>query len=250
MAGWRQQGTPARVAGFLVGHASAPGASTGCTVVLCPPGAVGGMEARGPGTRAPILALATREVFVRPARVLIAAILLALATAWPCPAVAWQIQIKEWGGGAQYSSDLSPRHHNLQSTGILTYLASPIWDGSSLRLEARLEGQVAKFWNYGTGVELALVPSLRLYLHSGHPRGPSLYGEAGVGPSYNTLNITELGLGFNFLSFAGLGLRLPLADAMSLDLGYRLRHISNAGLDDTNGGVSSHQFLLELGWQY
>lgn len=204
-AGWRQVGSPAGGAGFVV----------------------------GPGLR-----------------LLAAALLLVLATARPGPALAWQIQVKEWGGGAHYSTDFSLRHQNLQSTGALAYLATPLWEGSGLRLEGRLEGQVAKFWNYSSGLELALVPTLRLYLLSGHACNLSLYGEAGVGPSYNTLHVKELGLGFNFLSFAGLGLRLPLAKAMALDLGYRLRHISNAGLDDANGGVSSHQFLVELGYEY
>ena len=41
------------VAGLLVGHAAEPGRPTGCTVVLCPQGAVGGVAVRGgsPGTR-------------------------------------------------------------------------------------------------------------------------------------------------------------------------------------------------------
>lgn len=184
------------------------------------------------------------------ARMLLAALLLALAAARPGPAQAWRIEVREVGGGPHYSTDFSLRHQNLQSTGALAYLATPLWEGSSLRLEGRLEGQVAKFWNYSSGLEVALVPVLRLYLLSGQAGGPSLYGEAGAGPSYNSLSIKELGLGFNFLSFAGLGLRLPLAKALALDLGYRLRHISNAGLDDANGGVSSHQFLVEVGFQY
>jgi L-aminopeptidase/D-esterase-like protein len=41
------------VAGLAVGHAAAPGRPTGCTVVLCPQGAVAGVAVRGgaPGTR-------------------------------------------------------------------------------------------------------------------------------------------------------------------------------------------------------
>ena len=41
------------VAGLSVGHAAEPGRPTGCTVVLCPQGAVGGVAVRGgsPGTR-------------------------------------------------------------------------------------------------------------------------------------------------------------------------------------------------------
>jgi L-aminopeptidase/D-esterase-like protein len=41
------------VAGLAVGHFTHPRHATGCTVVLCPPGAVGGVDVRGgaPGTR-------------------------------------------------------------------------------------------------------------------------------------------------------------------------------------------------------
>ena len=47
---WSAQGSPASVPGFSVGHAVASDAPTGCSVVLCPPGTVGGMEARGSAT--------------------------------------------------------------------------------------------------------------------------------------------------------------------------------------------------------
>jgi L-aminopeptidase/D-esterase-like protein len=36
--------------GFLVGHATTAGGDSGCTVILCPPGARGAVEARGGGT--------------------------------------------------------------------------------------------------------------------------------------------------------------------------------------------------------
>lgn len=41
------------VPGFRVGHATDAAAATGCTVILCPPGTVGGVDVRGgaPGTR-------------------------------------------------------------------------------------------------------------------------------------------------------------------------------------------------------
>jgi len=46
-------GTLTDIAGLMVGHAAAPGRPTGCTVVLCPQGAVAGAAVRGgaPGTR-------------------------------------------------------------------------------------------------------------------------------------------------------------------------------------------------------
>lgn len=46
-------GSPADVPGFRVGHAEHPDHPTGTTVILCPAGAVGGLDVRGsaPGTR-------------------------------------------------------------------------------------------------------------------------------------------------------------------------------------------------------
>jgi hypothetical protein len=168
----------------------------------------------------------------------------------PVPASAWGLKLQEWGGGAYVSRDFNLKNNTLDSTGVLGYMTTPFWDSAYLKLEGRLEAQLGGYWDYSTGVELALLPSLRLYLHSPQAPGMAIYGEAGVGPSYNTLNIKELGEGFNFISFWGLGLRLPLSKFTSLDLGYRMRHISNAGLDDANGGVNSHVLLLELGFQY
>ncbi len=50
---WHKKGSPAQVPGFRVGHAQAPQGHSGASVVLCPPGTVGGMCVGGAaaGTR-------------------------------------------------------------------------------------------------------------------------------------------------------------------------------------------------------
>ncbi len=103
------------------------------------------------------------------------------------------------------------------------------------------------YWDYDSGVEVALVPALRLFLGSA---GLRPYLEAGIGPSYNSLNIKEMGTGFNFLSFGGAGVRYLLGGGRSLELGYRLRHISNAGLDESNHGVTAHQLQLGMAFEF
>ncbi|RJX35889.1 MAG: peptidase S58 family protein [Desulfarculus sp.] len=45
-----QQGSPSEVEGFLVGHAQDPAGPTGCSLVLCPQGAVGGVHMAGSAT--------------------------------------------------------------------------------------------------------------------------------------------------------------------------------------------------------
>lgn len=166
------------------------------------------------------------------------------------PASAWEIKVREWGMGPLYASDLNLHQANLQEVGMLGHAATVLWQGQATRLDGRLEGLVGKFWNYSSGVELALVPALRFYLLDGREHGLGLYAEGGVGPSYTNLNVRELGIAFNFLSFAGMGIRLPITSWGFLDLGYRLRHVSNAGLDENNCGLSSHQVLAEITYEF
>jgi opacity protein-like surface antigen len=136
---------------------------------------------------------------------------------------------------------------DLYGAGILVGLAAPLHASGQVRLDLRVEGQFGGFWDHGSGVEAAALPSLRLYF--GQDIRP--YLEAGVGPSYNSLDIEELGTGFNFLSFGGVGLCIPLREGMDLVVGYRIRHISNAGLDaDHNSGISSHQFQAGLAFPF
>lgn len=60
----RYSGTITDVAGILVGHADDREAATGCTVIICPEGAVAGVDVRGgaPGTRETDLLLPDRTV--------------------------------------------------------------------------------------------------------------------------------------------------------------------------------------------
>ncbi len=145
----------------------------------------------------------------------------------------------------QQSVDLGQA--DLNSAGLLLGLAGTLSEGELTRLDLRLELLEGVFWGYDRGVEIALVPSLRLYFKKWavHP-----YAEGGVGVSYHSLDIEELGTDFNFLSFAGLGLRIPLNAAASLELGCRLRHISNAGLDQHNHGVTAGQVQAGVSWAF
>lgn len=59
-----QNNTLTAVPGFRAGHATDRAGATGCTVVLCPPGTVGGVDQRGgaPGTRETDLLRPTQQV--------------------------------------------------------------------------------------------------------------------------------------------------------------------------------------------
>ncbi|MCF8034481.1 MAG: acyloxyacyl hydrolase [Desulfarculaceae bacterium] len=178
---------------------------------------------------------------------LIIPLLVLLLVSLALPVNAEGLQFKEWGltGFGNLSMDID--NGDLYEAGIIAHVAMPLVDNESIRLDFRVEGLVGAFWDYGNGVEVGIIPALRLYFGKAAVQP---YIEGGIGPSYNSLDIQELGIGFNFLSFGGVGLRIPLQNNLSLDFGYRLRHISNAGLDDRNHGVTSNQVQVGVAWAF
>ena len=164
------------------------------------------------------------------------------------PADAGQSPPWEAGFGYFYHQSFDISRHRLRGAGLMGHWDRLASQGSWWRLDLRLELLAGGMDDYGSGQEIALVPGLRLYFNPlGHWRP---YLEGGVGPSYNDLDIQELGTGFNFLSYGGFGLRLPLAAGTGLELGYRVRHLSNAGLDERNHGMTSHQLQAGLSWEF
>lgn len=179
--------------------------------------------------------------------ILLGALVLASLLAAHPAAAAWYTP-DEWGLTVYGNTDIDVDEGDLYSAGLMLGFAKALTaKDASARLDFRLEGQVGSFWDYGSGAELAILPGLRLYLGK-YKLKP--YLEGGIGPSYNFLDIEELGIGFNFLSYGGVGVRYELGEGMSLDLGYRLRHISNAGMSDRNHGVTSNQLQFGLNWSF
>ena len=178
---------------------------------------------------------------------LILPLLALLIFAMAAPAAAGDYSFKEWGITAFGNLSMDIDNNDLYEGGIFAHVAMPLIDNEDVRLDFRLEGLVGGFWDYGNGVEVAIIPALRLYIGKA---AVIPYIEGGIGPSYNSLDIQELGIGFNFLSYGGVGLRIPLQNNMSIEVGYRLRHISNAGLDERNHGVTSNQAQVGIAWAF
>jgi len=91
---------------------------------------------------------------------------------------------------------------------------------------------------------------LDLFLRYSYPvfNHVSLYAEAGAGPMYFAVDTIEQGdKGFNFLDQFGGGLKYYFAKDKAFNLGYRWRHVSNAGLgNDPNTGINAHSFIVGL----
>ncbi len=94
------------------------------------------------------------------------------------------------------------------------------------------------------GVEAGLDVFLR-YLHP-LSRSVTVVSEIGSGPAYLGIDTPEQGRsGINFLTQIGIGTRIDMSEMLSLNLGYRFRHLSCAGLRQPNEGIDSN--LLTLG---
>ncbi len=168
--------------------------------------------------------------------------LLAAALLLAAPPAARAFSLDQWGLALTSGQDMDVAPGRLSRVGVIGHAAGPLWQGRHARLELRLELHAGWFSDYHRGWESAATGGLRLRL--GCACAGSFYLEAGIGPSYNSLAIAELGTRFNFLSYAGLGVRLPWTESLAWEIGYRVRHLSNAGLHPRNHGVTSHQFLL------
>ena len=67
----------------------------------------------------------------------------------------------------------------------------------------------------------------------------SAYIMASVGPHWITLQTADQENGFIFADTAGVGVSLLVTEKSSFDLGVRIRHLSNAGIAEPNGGIDT-----------
>lgn len=68
----------------------------------------------------------------------------------------------------------------------------------------------------------------------------SLYGLVSLGILYITVTTVDQVNGFNFADAVGVGVDYAVMPGVGLDLGFRLRHVSNANLRDPNNGSDTY----------
>ncbi len=68
----------------------------------------------------------------------------------------------------------------------------------------------------------------------------SAYILGGVGPHYISVVTDDQANGFTFSDTVGAGIYYNLTDRSAINVGYRFRHLSNAGIQKPNGGIESH----------
>ena len=100
-----------------------------------------------------------------------------------------------------------------------------------------LEPQINPAFSPRTDVEFGVGIGLQ-YRHYLMER-LSAYIMASVGPHWITLQTADQENGFIFADTAGVGVSLLVTEKTSFDLGVRIRHLSNAGIAEPNGGIDT-----------
>ncbi|MBI3318451.1 MAG: acyloxyacyl hydrolase [Candidatus Omnitrophica bacterium] len=72
------------------------------------------------------------------------------------------------------------------------------------------------------------------------------YVNGGLGVLWANVERKETGADINFNSQVGVGARWLITEDLGLILEYRHIHLSNAGIDEKNSGINTHNFLLGL----
>lgn len=76
------------------------------------------------------------------------------------------------------------------------------------------------------------------------------YIKAAAGMLYMSQHTREQSTQFNFYEYGGAGLHVFFNKNTAITAEYRFRHVSNAGIDEPNGGINSQFALLGLAYQF
>lgn len=165
------------------------------------------------------------------------------------------IFLDEFGVGTGYTwGTLKSSHDNFRAVPLYLRIG---FDMNSLfgmrERKSTLQFALEPFVNTVTAPERGVEAGLDLFVRYLHPILPSvkLVSEIGSGPMYFSIDTAEQGKsGFNFLNQLGLGSQVSLSDKCAVTLGYRFRHLSNAGTSPINAGINSNAFTISISALY
>lgn len=117
----------------------------------------------------------------------------------------------------------------------------------NLDLEYVVEGWIAGVTGPQDAIEVGINPiGFKLSYDAGQRVVPYFSGALGV--LYTGLQGVELGGPFQFNETAGVGVEIFLERGLALTVGYRYRHVSNAGIYDDNRGLDTQFGTIGLSW--
>jgi len=117
----------------------------------------------------------------------------------------------------------------------------------NLDLEYYLEGWIGGVTGPQNAIEVGINPiGFKLAYDAGQTVVP--YFSGGLGVMYTGLQGIKLGGPFEFNETAGVGVEIFLEQGLALTIGYRYRHISNAGIKMDNRGLGTQFGTIGLSW--
>lgn len=116
----------------------------------------------------------------------------------------------------------------------------------SRHCEFNLEPRVG----YATSPEKTYQFAVPLMLRFKQPvsKKATLFIEGGSGPMYLEIDTYEQSDGLNFLNRLGAGVSYRCSPRLSVEVGGHWQHISNAHLNDPNGGINGCSWFAGVNW--
>ena len=180
-------------------------------------------------------------------RVLLVAALL-LASAAPSRAADPPVFL-DWDFGLQ-AGYLFGVTNNSQAVTFMPRAGRMVWVGEGETpgvVSFGIEGIFTHFYETNSAMELGGGPYLR---YRWVRPWVQPYAEVGVGMLYNDLKNFSLSSRLLFSVNGAVGVEIPVAERVGVTVGYRFRHISNAGQDEVNPGLNTNIICTGVTFTY
>jgi hypothetical protein len=124
--------------------------------------------------------------------------------------------------------------------GVSNLLVKNSWYQGNF--EIMFEGEFIRNFRPSCGFSAGVASLMRYNFRHSHKVVPFI--EAGGGIGYLDFDLRDQSDGVTFYPQIGAGVRLFLNDRTSLNLSYRLHHMSNAGIHRRNNSINANLFLI------
>ena len=140
--------------------------------------------------------------------------------------------------------------NNAQAVTFMPRVGRMVWVGQGDDpgvVSFGIEGIFTHFYETNSAMELGGGPYLR---YRWVRPWVQPYAEVGVGMLYNDLKNFSLSSRLLFSVNGAVGVEIPVADRVGITMGYRFRHISNAGQDKINPGLNANIICAGVTFTY
>jgi hypothetical protein len=140
--------------------------------------------------------------------------------------------------------------NNAQAVTFMPRVGRMVWVGKGDDpgvVSFGIEGIFTHFYETNSAMELGGGPYLR---YRWVRPWVQPYAEVGVGMLYNDLKNFSLSSRLLFSVNGAVGVEIPVAERVGITMGYRFRHISNAGQDEVNPGLNANIICTGVTFTY